>query len=192
MPLLETDIMDINTHARNMKCEMSSTFLTIHDEGDFICDRAILYPLTKKMSTLLDISEYYRKGWHKFIRYLFDVEYDEWGSFTALKSIPVYEEPINRAEHEAIKLYKEGLKLVSKSYKTEDTKTEKVEAKEVTIDLKASECSSEELITSLEGCKEGEVVIRVLVDIDKTLKFYKKLDTTELDSVIDLLGLEII
>jgi hypothetical protein len=184
MGLIPAKSKDVNYYIRRVKTEMAHTFLTVHDEIDFVADRSILFALCKRMSQLLDISKYYAKYNVPYIRYLFDVEYDNWGAWTASESIKVYSSPLTREENEAIKEYKASIKFSENNAEPEEE--EVVEETEISIKLADLLWTSEELISALEKLPQGNTTLKVIKSKEgsKPLKFYKKLKLEPLKELL--------
>ena len=134
MGLIKSKSKNLEFYLRRIKTETANMILTVHDEIDYLADFSILNVLTKKMSLYLDISEYYRKYAVPYIRYLFDIEYDEWGAWTAGKSIDVYQMPISREENDAIKAYKQGVAIL-KGVVVENEESNSDITKELKVDF---------------------------------------------------------
>lgn len=190
MGLISPKSNDLSFYIRGVRTETSHIILTVHDEIDYIADNSILKPLTKKLSQFLDISSYYKRFKVPYIRYLFDVEYDEFGAWTAGKAIDVYKEPLNKEEHTAIKAYKEALAILKGSVaesKEESSETlDKIKVDFINVDIK-----TEEFVSELEKLPEGNTILRVKISDKKSLKFYKKLEQNALLDLINRLDLKV-
>lgn len=179
---------NIDDYKRLIRTEMTTAFLTVHDEKDFKAERAILRPLTKKLSTLLDINEYYKKYKVPFVRYLFDVEYDKFGAWTAADSIPVYKMASTREENILIKRYKELIADI----KPEELKTSVPKDLVMEVSIEDLDIDIESMISSLELIPQGACKLKVRVSPGKSLKFYKTLDYDKLAEVVESLNLKVL
>lgn len=190
MGLIKAKSKNINFFVRRIKTENSYIVITVHDEIDYVTDFSMLKFLAKKLSTYLDLTEYYKKFGVPYIRYLFDIEFDGWGAWTASTGLPVYELPASREENTAYKAYKDAVGLLkgASSVVKEDPNIIDL----MIVDFTKTEMSSEEFVSKLEKLPEGDTVFKVKVSEKKFLKFYKKLEQNALLSLVENLGLKLI
>lgn len=66
-------------------------FMVIHDEVDYICDTFMMKPIMTKVGRLSEVTKVFDKIGYKFVRFVFDLEYDKYSSFTASNSFSQYE-----------------------------------------------------------------------------------------------------
>ena len=190
MGLVKSKSKNLDFFTRRIKTEVGHMILTVHDEIDYLTDYSFLKPLTKKFSQYLDISAYYKKFNVPFIRYLFDIEFDEWGSWTAGKSVDVYQMPISREEKIALDSYKEAVTILKGSVSVEEEKTDII--RDLKIDFTNTTITSEEFVAKLENIPCGVTTLRVKVSEKKCLKFYKSLEQEALMELINNLNIKII
>ena len=75
-----------------------ATFLVIHDEFDLLVDRFMVDALSAKIADILENRKIFGKLGYSFVRFKFDVEYDEWGSFTPQKTLNAIEYALKKYE----------------------------------------------------------------------------------------------
>jgi hypothetical protein len=190
MGLVASKSKKLDYYLRRIRTETVHIVLTVHDEIDYLADFSILKPLTKKLSQALDISEYYKKYNVPFIRYLFDIEYDEWGAWTAGKAVDVYSLPVSREENTAYNSYKEAVDILKGSVSEANTESDIIPL--MKVDFTSTDIKVEEFVARLEKLPEGKTVFKVKVSEKKSLKFYKCLEQNALLSLVSELGLELI
>lgn len=66
-------------------------FMVIHDEVDYICDTFLMKPIMTKVARISEVIKVFDKIGYKFVRFVFDLEYDKYSSFTASNSFSQYE-----------------------------------------------------------------------------------------------------
>jgi len=81
----------LEEYKRNIHQSYLATFLVIHDEFDFLVDRFLLEPLSAKVADLLEQREIFNRLGYKFVRFKFDIEYDDDGSFVPSKTLNAIE-----------------------------------------------------------------------------------------------------
>lgn len=87
--------VDTNKTIKDFKLEVHQDylmpFMVIHDEVDYICDTFMMKPIMTKVSRISEVVSVFDKIGYKFVRFVFDLEYDEYSAFTASKSFSQYE-----------------------------------------------------------------------------------------------------
>lgn len=192
MGLVKAKSKKLSFFQRRIQSETAHMILTVHDEIDYLTDFSILKPLTKKLSQYLDISVYYKKFNVPYIRYLFDIEYDEWGAWTAGKSVDVYQMPISREEKIAIDAYTEAVTLLKGSVAEEQEKTDIIRDLKIDFTSENNNLSVEDFVAKLENLPCGATTLRVKVSEKKCLKFYKSLEQSALINLVNELEIKII
>lgn len=106
-------------------------FMVIHDEVDYICDTFMMKPIMTKVGRLSEVTKVFDKIGYKFVRFVFDLEYDKYSSFTASNSFSQYEysmKKFNNNKEVIVQTKKEALIDHGKSAIMQDN--EKVEIEE--------------------------------------------------------------
>ena len=78
--------------------DMLVNFLSIHDELVFIVDKHLFKPIFNKIVKMAELREVFDKLGMKYITFKFDVEYDNFGSYTASESFDVYKYDIDGSQ----------------------------------------------------------------------------------------------
>lgn len=77
---------DMKWFIRNVHQDVAWNFLSIHDESDLVVDDNILAPVVNKINKVSSLKYLIDTfGGRSYINFIFDNEYDPYGSFTATK-----------------------------------------------------------------------------------------------------------
>lgn len=161
-----------------------ATWLTIHDEVDLIVDFNLAKPVMRQATIIghckkeIDILSPV-----PYINFIFDVEFDDTGSFTATSNLGNSNDiPTSPRENKALKEYKELIERIK------NTTTEKVETKKVekTKPEKVGDTSNtfviqdslimNLLIDMIDLMPDGESEIRIKLSSGKILTYKRKVD----------------
>ena len=130
---------DMDSYLLEVQNNMLSTWLAIHDEVDLMIDFNLAKPIMKKVTALSHLKKEINKiSAVPYINFIFDTEFDDFGSFTAGKNFGMSTDiPKDREENNELKEYKRLKDLIVNGQVTEVEKpvTEKVkpETKEPSI-----------------------------------------------------------
>ncbi len=83
----------LGTHTDYINC-----WALVHDEGDLFVPVELRNPIMKKVTSLVSLKELLDKYKLPGVSMSYDVEFDDWGSWTASKSVDVYAYPENKGE----------------------------------------------------------------------------------------------
>ena len=127
-------------------------WLAVHDELDFVIDYNLLIPVMKKITRIAHCKEEWSKlSSIPYVNFLFDTEYDPWGSFTARSAL--------KDDQESVALAKDAKELYWKKQYIQYREQSKSEPRSENKISVAS--SSNELNTSdVKYMSEGEVITK--------------------------------
>jgi len=171
---------DIDMYKRDVQQDLFIPFNTVHDEIDYLIDSNMFKPLLKKIINISALKKVMGKLKLPYINILFDVEYDEYNSWTAKKDIDIYQVALHEEEHKWRKKYQD---LYSKlSQKRSDTnkkeplksssKENQVSSNIIELVLPEKEMT-EELLEKIQKSSEGN--IRLGVNVNGDIMWYSKL-----------------
>ena len=130
MPFIKATHNDMDSYLLDVQNNLLSTWLAIHDEVDLMIDFNIAKPIMKKVTAISHLKKEINKiSAVPYINFIFDTEWDEFGSFTAGKNFGASTDiPKDRMENNAYKEYKRLKELITTGKVTE------VKAEKPTLD----------------------------------------------------------
>lgn len=108
-------------------------FMVIHDEVDYICDTFMMKPIMTKVSRISEVVKVFDKIGYKFVRFVFDLEYDKYSSFTASNSFSQHKYQMKKFDNSkqvVVETKKEAPIDHGKSAIMQDNEKEEVEVEE--------------------------------------------------------------
>jgi len=157
----------IDDYKKSIQQDMLVFVNTVHDEIDYLVDNYLLKALLKKLSEISTLKKTINKLGVPYLNFLFDIEYDKYGSWTSKTALDVYQVTRNQEELDALKKYqsiKEGIK------EDEPEKVEEIILDNIDIDELLKEINSSVLA--------GDV--RLGIKVNGEVMFYKNLVSKEL------------
>ena len=126
MPFIKATYNDMDSYLLDVQNNLLSTWLAIHDEVDLMIDFNLAKPIMKKVTAISHLKKEVNKiSAVPYINFIFDTEWDEFGSFTAGKNFGASTNiPKDRDENNAYKEY-ERLKELITTGKISEVKAEK-------------------------------------------------------------------
>lgn len=120
----------MDSYLLDVQNNLLSTWLAIHDEVDLMIDFNIAKPIMKKVTAISHLKKEINKiSAVPYINFIFDTEWDEFGSFTAGKNFGASTDiPKDRTENNAYKEYNRLKELITTGKVTE------VKAEKPTLD----------------------------------------------------------
>ena len=130
MPFIKATHNEMDSYLLDVQNNLLSTWLAIHDEVDLMIDFNIAKPIMKKVTAISHLKKEINKiSAVPYINFIFDTEWDEFGSFTAGKNFGASTDiPKDRTENNAYREYKRFKELITTGKVTE------VKAEKPTLD----------------------------------------------------------
>ena len=162
----------IDDYKKSVQQDMLVFVNTVHDEIDYMVDNYLLKALLKKLSEISTLKKTINKLGIPYLNFLFDIEYDKYGSWTSKTALDIYQVTRNKKELEAFKKYqsiKEG--------NTKETVEEDTGAEEIILD--SNSIDVDKLIKAIDSSvSKGDV--RLGIKVDGEIMFYKNLVSKKL------------
>jgi len=131
-------------------------WVTVHDEVDYSTLKFLKTPIMKDAAHLTDLSDIIAKFKLPGLSLSYDVEFDEWDSWTASSDVNVYDYPGNHVESEYIsKLAKSKLNDIKVNL---DESNIKVTGKIITIPINKVNESTLKSISELEDGLDSVII----------------------------------
>lgn len=131
MPFIKATHNDMDSYLLDVQNNLLSTWLAIHDEVDLMIDFNLAKPIMKKVTAISHLKKEVNKiSAVPYINFIFDTEWDEFGSFTAGKNFGLSTDiPKDRKENIEYNEYKRLKELITTG------KVSEVKAEKPTLDI---------------------------------------------------------
>jgi hypothetical protein len=90
MPLIKTD-KTVKDVLLNVHQDVLTNFLSVHDEIVVLTDKYLFEPIMTKLTKIIELEKVFKKLNAPYVKFKFDVEYDNFGSYTASNGLDVYQ-----------------------------------------------------------------------------------------------------
>lgn len=185
MPFIKPTHNEMDSYLLDVQNNLLSTWLAIHDEVDLMIDFNLAKPIMKKVTAISHLKKEINKiSAVPYINFIFDTEWDDFGSFTAGKNFGSSTDiPKDRQENNQYKEYKRLKELITTGKVTEvkadkpivDVKVSKQKAPEIVIkDDKAFDL----LLQIIDLLPDGDTQINFKLGNGKQLKSNRLVDIT--------------
>ena len=169
----------INDVIKGIHQDYMVNFLSIHDETVQISDKFLFKPIMRQFVKIAELPQIFSKTQIPFIQFKFDVEYDEWGSYTSNNKFEVYEYDV-----ETLKLLKEkGFSKNNVDQNVQNVKKDKKKQRE-TISVTITEEDTDK-IRRIDSVKSGNVELYVFFN-DEKYKYERLVDIDEIKTLFNL------
>jgi hypothetical protein len=155
----------LGTHVDYINC-----WASVHDEGDLYVPKVLRNPIMKKVTALTSLKELLDKYKLPGVSMSYDVEFDDWNSWTAAKSVDIYAYPENQKESVLRDMWEKSKEL--------DIKPSVEETSKGKVIIKPYHEVDEDWLKAITSLPDGNDVVRIKSEEDAFFEYERKVEYT--------------
>lgn len=167
----------LNEIKAGMWIDYMMPFAVVHDEIDIVTLKHLRDPLMSLNVDVTSLKDIFDKRFQwAGIATTYDVEFDEWDSWTAVSAVPIYTYAGSPKELESKNEYYkllEEIKLKKPEVIKQEIK-EEPKSESITLEMKDG------LLETIESLPDGETTVKVKMNSDKTITYNRKVNISTL------------
>lgn len=148
-----------------------NVWATVHDEGDLLVPTELRDAIMKKVTNLGSLKDLIDKYKLSGLAMSFDVEFDDWGSWTADKSVDIYTYPNHHIEQATFDAWKE--------YAAKDLRPNVTVAQKGKVITRPLTGISQEWLDALSKLPSGDDTILIQTDTEEFFEYERKVQYPE-------------